>query len=100
MGEAGTLLSPRVLCAADGMVGNAARPVELVMDEPLPSELRQGQVYQLKCQLANNTDRELKLQVSPQILEFTHDEVDCDLSTESSVRRRFNSTWRRCRACT
>ena len=66
LGEAGTLLSPRVLCSAEA--ASAPRPVELRLEAPLaPPEagggLVQGEVYTARCALANNTERDLWLQV-------------------------------------
>lgn len=68
LGEAGTLLSPRVVCSSEA--ASAPRPVEVRLEAPLvPSgssgqaELVQGRVYTAHCALANNTERDLRLQV-------------------------------------
>lgn len=63
MGEAGTLLSPRVVCSNEA--APALRPVELKLQEPLAPDslLVQGQVYTAKCALLNNSDKDLWLQV-------------------------------------
>ena len=71
LGEAGTLLSPRVVCSVEA--ANALKPVEHKIEEPLSSstspglqtqQLTQGQVYTAKCSLTNNSDKDLWLQVS------------------------------------
>ncbi len=85
LGEAGTLLSPRVLCSND--TATTTRPVELRLERPLvplsssslsssplpqsnedddphaDGTLVQGQVYAAHCRLHNNTDKDLWLQV-------------------------------------
>lgn len=66
LGEAGTLLSPRVMCSTDA--ATAPRPVELRLEAPLAdgkaaAELVQGEVYTAQCALVNNTERDLWLQV-------------------------------------
>lgn len=81
LGEAGTLLSPRVHCSPD--VATAFRPVELRLVRPLTASmglekeekqqdeeegegagvLVQGQVYTADCELHNNTEKDLWLQV-------------------------------------
>ena len=85
LGEAGTLLSPRVHCSSD--VAAALRPVELRLARPLTATmggekeeqqqeqddgegegegagvLVQGQVYTAECVLHNNSEKDLWLQV-------------------------------------
>lgn len=70
LGEAGTLLSPRVMCSTEA--ASAPRLVELRLEAPLVAgsgsagrqqELVQGRVYTAQCALANNTERDLRLQV-------------------------------------
>lgn len=76
LGEAGTLLSPRVQCSVEAAAATEPRPVELRLEKPLlllssdgkgegekGGFLKQGHVYTAHCTLANNSEKDLWLQV-------------------------------------